>query len=435
MPNTYNFSDVFISYSRSDSAFVRRLHDVLRERGYAVWVDWQDIPETVDWWNEIQAGIEAANIFVFIISPDSAKSDVCKQEVDHAEANNKRIVPIMYRTLAAETVEEALHPAVQSHNWLIFTEGDDERFDDNVQQLIRVLTRDEDYVRKHTRYLVRAREWERRGRDDSFLLRGTDAEEALYWLKSAAKKRPAALPLQEAYVQASAQRLQQDRLQEQRQMALQIIDSRTWPAFLFGAAAASLYVFHIFQDEALYNRILAALGRGFIAGILFAALVLFADELIQIRLPTQQRRRFFTSLLYSFLLANAFWFVPRLGIIPMNTSTLGSSALAALGLSVGFVLNAALQLRSWQAFLITTMGTLAPLLLLYAAQDWLRSAGSFLFFPASSLQELLQLGLLMSVLLALGGHAAGLWRDVQQRLASPHQPNEPLSHEVKRGAK
>ena len=42
-------SDVFISYSRRDIAFARILHQALQERSLETWIDWQDIPPSVDW--------------------------------------------------------------------------------------------------------------------------------------------------------------------------------------------------------------------------------------------------------------------------------------------------------------------------------------------------------------------------------------------------
>jgi hypothetical protein len=45
---------------------------------------------------------------------------------------------------------------------------------------------DLDWKRTHTRLLVRAREWESKNRDDSFLLRGMDLQDALRWLAHAA---------------------------------------------------------------------------------------------------------------------------------------------------------------------------------------------------------------------------------------------------------
>ena len=67
-------SDVFISYSRKDADFVRKLSDALKVRNLETWVDWEDIEPTTTWWQEICQGIEAANSFVFVISFDSIAS-------------------------------------------------------------------------------------------------------------------------------------------------------------------------------------------------------------------------------------------------------------------------------------------------------------------------------------------------------------------------
>jgi len=42
-------SDVFISYSRRDIDFVRHLFDQLQAHDREPWADWQDIPPTADW--------------------------------------------------------------------------------------------------------------------------------------------------------------------------------------------------------------------------------------------------------------------------------------------------------------------------------------------------------------------------------------------------
>ncbi|MEL6525994.1 MAG: toll/interleukin-1 receptor domain-containing protein, partial [Chloroflexota bacterium] len=84
MPDIYNMSDVFISYSRKDSEFVHKLFDDIKGTGKEVWADFEDIPKAADWWNEIKAGIDAADAFVFVISPDSVRSEICRDEIEHA---------------------------------------------------------------------------------------------------------------------------------------------------------------------------------------------------------------------------------------------------------------------------------------------------------------------------------------------------------------
>jgi len=111
--------DAFVSYSRADEAFVRRLEAALRERGKDVWVDWHDIPATADWRAKIYAGIDASRAFVAVLSPDLVASAICREELEHATRSNKRLVPILRREVdRSETLDDS-HPetyAVGGHH-------------------------------------------------------------------------------------------------------------------------------------------------------------------------------------------------------------------------------------------------------------------------------------------------------------------------------
>ena len=63
-------SSLFISYSRRDIDFARKLTKSFKDQDLDFWIDWEDIPPTVEWWQEIERGIEEADIFLFLISPD-----------------------------------------------------------------------------------------------------------------------------------------------------------------------------------------------------------------------------------------------------------------------------------------------------------------------------------------------------------------------------
>ncbi len=104
-------SDVFISYSRRDIDFVRHLFDQLTARDREPWADWQDIPPTADWLAEIYRGIEAANTFLFVISPDSVASEICTLEIEHAVKHNKRLVPVVWKDT------DDVHQSMSAHNW------------------------------------------------------------------------------------------------------------------------------------------------------------------------------------------------------------------------------------------------------------------------------------------------------------------------------
>ena len=216
-------SDVFISYSRTDKDFVQRLFAALETSGRDAWVDWEDIPFTADWWSEIKSGIEAANTFIFVVTPNSLSSAVCALEVAHAISNNKRLIPIVRATvdeqktfeqLAAYAVDENMsaHLAgrrleevaqqnwkeLSRHNWIFFDK--DDRFTPSFQALLTAIDTDLDYVRDHTRTLMRAHEWDRSGRNPSFLLRGTDLRHAENWSAQGRSSDPKPTGLQLVYI-------------------------------------------------------------------------------------------------------------------------------------------------------------------------------------------------------------------------------------------
>src|SRR5687768_2921088 len=91
--------DVFISYSRDDDPFVRRLYGALNDRERRAWVDWEGIPPTADWMAEVFAAIESADNFVFVLSQASLASEVCSREVEHAVKCRKRLVPLVWRDI------------------------------------------------------------------------------------------------------------------------------------------------------------------------------------------------------------------------------------------------------------------------------------------------------------------------------------------------
>lgn len=53
----------FVSYSRKDTEFTRKLTDALIAQQYELWIDWESIPPTVDWKLQIQKGVEETDTF------------------------------------------------------------------------------------------------------------------------------------------------------------------------------------------------------------------------------------------------------------------------------------------------------------------------------------------------------------------------------------
>jgi len=182
-----------VSYSRKDSAIARKLIEEFKKIELDVWVDWEDIPPAVGWLNQVLRGIEGSDAFIFIVSPDSVKSEICMEEVEHAAKNNKRIIPIVVRDVDAKTVT----PVIRDINWIFIREQD--KFEDGIAKVKIAINLDIEWVEEHRRLQVRALEWER-GKDSSLHLRGRDLRTASRMVKAAVNKDPKPTELQRIYI-------------------------------------------------------------------------------------------------------------------------------------------------------------------------------------------------------------------------------------------
>ncbi len=227
-------SDVFISYSRLDRDFVGQLRESLADHGQEVWIDWESIPESRAWWEEIKKGIARANNFAVVLSPNSMASPICQMEIEYAIELNKRIIPVYHQDFDREealigivkrlansdqVVTREIWENRQAHtlfdnndtilkriNYFFFK--DDVDFETRFNDLLEVIQTDYEHKEQHTTLKVRALEWERRNRDDGFLLFDSELKQAQVWLIEAEGKDPAPTQLQRDYISASQGRNQ-----------------------------------------------------------------------------------------------------------------------------------------------------------------------------------------------------------------------------------
>src|ERR1019366_2316383 len=152
-------AEVFISYARPDQGFARDLNAALQKLQRETWIDWRSIPDSAQWRAEIFAAIEAADNFVFIVSPSSLGSRVCGQEVAHAVANGKRIITILYHPAD----DKELLPGLAEIQWINYPQLG---FESTFRRLITAIDIDFDWVRKHTR--LTCKNWTAEFRESPF---------------------------------------------------------------------------------------------------------------------------------------------------------------------------------------------------------------------------------------------------------------------------
>ncbi|NEO97636.1 MAG: TIR domain-containing protein [Symploca sp. SIO2E9] len=214
--------EVFISYSRADSDFARKLNEALQLQGKTTWFDQESILPGSDFQQEIYRGIESSDNFLFIISPSSVNSPYCYGEVEYAHKLNKRLVTVLHLEVATQEI----HPLLAKVQWIDFKRYGD-NFYANFSELIRTLDLDREHVRSHTKWSQRALEWELKDNCSDLLLRGNELSAAQIWLDEIEKhnKQPPATPLQEAFIDASKELqnylLRQEAKQKKRELEYQ----------------------------------------------------------------------------------------------------------------------------------------------------------------------------------------------------------------------
>jgi hypothetical protein len=90
---------IFLSHSRKDNDFTRRLAHDLEKAGAKIWVDFEDILYG-DFYKRINEGLSQSNWFVLVISPHTFESSVIDEEVNAALGMThtkeiKAVIPIV----------------------------------------------------------------------------------------------------------------------------------------------------------------------------------------------------------------------------------------------------------------------------------------------------------------------------------------------------
>ncbi|NES20611.1 MAG: TIR domain-containing protein [Symploca sp. SIO3E6] len=194
-------TQVFLSYAQTNKTIMERCRRRLMRDCFTVWTNTTDIQTAEDFEDAINRGIEQADNFIFLLSPDSLTSKYCQHELNYALSLNKRIIPVLVRKTDLKQVPKALR-TLQYIDLTDNAKEEDYYLDES--QLLKSLRQDEEYHQQHKMLLVKALKWERQQRNPSILLRGYNLGYAQAWLKLAQQKKLyAPTPLQEELIAES----------------------------------------------------------------------------------------------------------------------------------------------------------------------------------------------------------------------------------------
>ncbi|MCL4248374.1 MAG: TIR domain-containing protein [Anaerolineae bacterium] len=106
---------VFISYSRRDTTYARKLAESLRDHGFDIWFD-EHIEYGANWELAIFRAIDACAVLVVLMSPDSAASEWVQREVAYAERRKRPIYPLLLQGEEFPRFVLTQYVDVTSHN-------------------------------------------------------------------------------------------------------------------------------------------------------------------------------------------------------------------------------------------------------------------------------------------------------------------------------
>lgn len=87
--------DVFLSYSRRNARYMRRIREHLNFEGFTVWTDENLTPGTPDWQMAIETAILKSMCLVTLMSPDAHVSHWVKVEIKYAQDHGVLVVPVL----------------------------------------------------------------------------------------------------------------------------------------------------------------------------------------------------------------------------------------------------------------------------------------------------------------------------------------------------
>ena len=191
-----SFFDITFIYHPDDIDQVERIAAQLRATGLSTELNEGEFGRTAAAVTPLKASILRAYTVAFVMSPDSAESQLCNELLQYAVSKNKRLATLILN----DDIAIEVHPAIAQNPYVFFREDDD--LAARVDELRAYLAAD-DNLRLHTELLALAETWRDRGRPPDLLLPPDRLEEAREWLATAPARHPKPSALQLEYVHSS----------------------------------------------------------------------------------------------------------------------------------------------------------------------------------------------------------------------------------------
>ncbi|MGB3491355.1 MAG: TIR domain-containing protein [Elainellaceae cyanobacterium] len=175
-------TQVFLASADADASLSERLRRSLNRESFTVWTSERDVRSGMDFAAANNQGIEEADNIVCVLSPELLRSPECQRQIRYAISLNKRLIPLMVRSVEAADMPDELR-LIQA---IDLTDAEDAAaYDRAIARLINNLRNDEDYYATHKVVLAQALKWERQSQNLGVLFRGHTLKKVQGWHKVA----------------------------------------------------------------------------------------------------------------------------------------------------------------------------------------------------------------------------------------------------------
>ena len=197
--NSQKYMDCFISYGRTMSKSLSKdLVTHFKNHSFDYWID-DNLsalgPEKIEF---INGQIRSAGNFIFVISPQSVKSEICLRELEFAVENNKTILVIHH--IPPQGDWEKARLILKDYKWYYF---DENAIDQILNELNPEITKNKERKLLYSELLIKSVMWFKNGKHEDDLLYGQDRIKYSKWTTLQHEGKIILNELQNDYLQES----------------------------------------------------------------------------------------------------------------------------------------------------------------------------------------------------------------------------------------
>ncbi len=235
--------EIYIAFAEEDTDFTREINDKLQISGKTTYFNENQTFDESNFIEETENQINKSNNFVFILSKSFFSDKKSTKTYEIAKKRGIRMIAVQIDSAAQEII---LSENIQKINF------DSKDIDSVSADLIRILETDKEHNRLHNYFARSAKIWENQNKNNDYLLRGQELEEAQNWLKKAEEeeKTPKPTSLHHEYINRSSEYqaalLQKEK--QQKRVKLLLIFSLILGAF------ATIFGFFAYQQSQKAKR-------------------------------------------------------------------------------------------------------------------------------------------------------------------------------------